>query len=468
MELGILVGHIKSELEKQKKLVIAPEVSQSEDLYDCSLEAQVTFNELDAVIKQLEAFDQKQEATVDNVKLITDFFEKRWERIKNTDLIYPINTEHLVTNLCVYIAQYLANQRDLVMKRNYLALLMPTISNWHNDVSHSDLWTLYLHNFLPDDSNKFCIQMGYVDLNMDKTNTRLEMSVKVGAERVFLSEQEADRIYHHSHVISDYYDLMKTAYQTQEEMKRAQKSPQEQQEVMKKQQGAISVARENMVKALRDERYGKRSVRSSYGKQGRLTLQNNLLKDPNNLFASREQVFHFMATRLDVNQWRSFLAKMNDNDKFMSLILQGSKIDDPANLNAMFKKDGKYNRAVAYCLVEAYSRMRLAEGEYTTVLAYIGSFISRVFPKEIKEKVVEIMRKYLTGEVEAGSDYSKYFFSGDMSAEKRAMFSDDEIDLLNAMKNSRVGKIHERICALLAPAVVVKESQQAMKMSAVN
>lgn len=466
MELRSLVSDIKDKVNKLRESVRKPVVGKYDANFDCDLEAQKTFNEIDAIISELESFDQNQKVTTNHAKILTDFLAKRWGRIKNTDLIYPINSEHCVSELCIYIAKYLELHQELTTAPNYLAMLMPGFNSWHNDLSHTDLSTLFLHAFIPNDQNTLCFQIGYLDLNMDElTNTQLEMNMMVGDVRVKLTPAEFNRVYHHSPVVSDYYDLMKNVYQRQVDMMRKGCPKDEINAFMRSQNGAINAAREKLMIAQRTKNYGNRSVRSSYGNEGRETLKNNLLKDIINLFKTREEVFTFMAERLKPHQWNDFYVKMNDNEKFTALIMPHTNINDAAAVKSMFGTNCDYNRAVAYSLVEAYSRVRLVEGEYTSLVGWVGSFFKRVFPKEIKERVIEILKNYLVGDGATRAKNNKYFFTGDMSPEKRQEFSDDEIDLLNAMKNSRVGNIHACICELLSSSDVKPEHRQ---LNAIN
>ena len=434
MELGILVGHIRGELAKHKKLMIEPQSSHGKEYY-ADLETQKTFSELGLVVKQLEAFNPSQEATLDHVKIITDFFEKRWERIKGTDSIINFRPDSSANVLCVYIAKYLSEQRDLVMQRNYMALLQPTIKVWHNDASHTDLWTLYPHNYLPTDDNESCIQMGYVDLSMDEDNDGLVMSYVVGTERRYLSNEEADRVYNHSPLISDYYDLMKRHHQKQDNSRKTQE--------------AIQRTRDQMVKALRDEQYGKRSVQSSYGAAGLALLRANLLKDVNNLFETREQLFDFMSAELKPEEWKGFLAKMDDNQKLIQLILRGESIDAALGSHTLFKSSDQYNKVVSVCLLEAYWRGRNAGSEYNS---YIGSFLK--WPKGVKGNAVDKIRKAIIGLTDPACEDKKFLLAGNNTDVEANSFTQDERDLLAAMKDGDVGKIYKRVCELLLPSVV--------------
>jgi hypothetical protein len=417
MELGLLIGHVKTKLAEYKKLLVKPHTSQGEAYYH-NLEAQLSFFDFEEVIKSLEKLDPKIEATKEHVESITKFFETRWNTLlKNTDAMYLIDTLNPMNRCCVIIAKYLAEQTDLVSPRNFLSLLMPTVISWYNERSHHDLSMRFMHNFILNDSNTRPIELDYLIEKLDRRN-RLILSHVVDGKEVELTTNESARVYEHSKAVTNYYK----AFMCDKPEKDA----------------LVKNTRNVLITSLRDKDYAGQRAESSYGYEGRHQLMSNLLLRANNLFQTREQLFDYMAAKVDRKNWKSFIAKLTNDTTYLNLFMVdgkelGESLEIITNSKDTFIESSIYDRAVFFCLIEAYWRDRKEKPEFTSMVS------GRLFgwPKTDKQSAKDMMQSVLA---EDGKSFPDIVEASNHS----------DVRVAGAMADGSLGVIYQRMQAILA------------------
>ena len=418
MKLLLLIESFKDGLQKQREQAKQPSAQDAtqRDTYYFHLETQLTFTEFQTVINQLIAFGADTEMTADHLKIVTDFFEKRWDRIKNTDAIYNIAIQNPANQLCLEAADFVFKHKtnEFVQDekwKNHLALLMPTVKSWRDYRSKDDLSRLLLHNFILSDDNQHCIRVAYL---VDKIDNRgnLLLSQEVGeSERKVIGPERA-RVLGHSAPVRAYYN----------NMKRLLKDPEANKKTIEREKNTIRTQ-------LKDDNYAKHSIDATYGEAGYALLESNLLKSVNELFITREQLFDYMSsTRVKQKDWKSFVSSIND-EALVKLINNGTSLKYTVQSEAMYNGHQNHDRAVLFCLAEAYWRERAKHGEY------IG-WTGRVFgyAKSVKQGAIDVIQGFLIG--------------GQKLGEWEKFVEDNHKALSGAIKDGTVGYISAHIKAI--------------------
>lgn len=431
MELVLLVKQIRAHLNDYKKLLITPHSSQGKS-YAHNWEAQLSFDMLESAIKQLEAENQEQEVTPQHVKIITDFFENRWNNlIINTPVIYTSDAKSPINACCILIAKYLAEQTKLVAPKNYLNLLMPTLISCYSESSRYDLSTKYLHTFIPSGNNQFLIEIAHV---YDHANLRnnLVLGVALNGKEVELTASEVERVRKHSQATVRYYDAFLS-----KKSDRAER---------------LKEANELLLTVLRDENYGGLKVEYSYGEEGEALLLARLLNHVNKLFKTREQLVDYIAGKLDRSEWLGFIDKIDKKVLIQLFTIAGKNIFESIteiiHTPSTFTQINIYNRAVLFCLIEAYWCDRKDKGEHTSIS---GRFFG--WPKSVKEPAKNALLGYLIDDGKSGADL---------------LLALDTLttSLAGAMKEGTLGAIYLKMCEVLKASDEVKQLKGNVKLKA--
>ncbi len=409
MKLAVLIGYLQSKLEEQKAQAVLPQTGQRDE-YFINLEAQLTFKEFQSVIDQLTACGVEKEMTVDHAKILADFLEKRWERIKSTDAIYNIALRSPANLLCRQAAKFLADEKELVKNKNYLALLMPTVKSWRNARSGHELANLYMHNFLLTDDNQYPIEVGYSIESLK--DSRLAISHQEGNSGVRLTASEADRVMNHSTPVIRYYETIKKLLRN-----------------VDGNQDQLNKEKLKLREALSNESYERNTIHCSYGNAGHNLLKANLLKRVNDLFANREQLFDFMSSGIiHESKWKEFLSGLS-SPVLAKLINNGSSLEYTVQSDALYSGSDKHDRAVLFCLACAYWRERETKGNYTSISGYFFGF-----DKNTKKNAVDVITEFLTSDKSLG--------------EWKAYVQEKHKELSGAINDGTVGHISKHIEAI--------------------
>jgi hypothetical protein len=124
--------------------------------------------------------------------------EKRWQDIKGTHLSYTCSPRAIVSRLCCDIANYLAENSDVVTSP--LSILMPTIKHFKDEVSQEDISELPLKELIAthilSDNYETLIPVRLI------SHIELEMNLQILYVNPFtqknLSENEISRLGNHS------------------------------------------------------------------------------------------------------------------------------------------------------------------------------------------------------------------------------------------------------------------------------
>jgi len=421
MKLAVFIGYLQSKLEEQMTRAVSPQTSQRDE-YFINLEVQLTFREFQSAIDQLKVFGTDKEMTADHAKILTDFLEKRWERIKSTDAMYNISLKSPANLLCRQAARFLADEKDLVKNKIYLALLMPTVKSWRNARTGHEYASLYMHNFLLTDDNQYPIEIGY--LVEDIKENRLSISHKEGDAGVRLSPSEAERVMSHTTAIIQYYAAMKKLLRNKDYN-----------------QEEISATKLQIREVLSTEAYDRNTIRSSYGNAGYNLLKANLLKRVDDLFENREQLFDLLSSSgIPETKWKDFLATIS-TPVLAKLINNGSSLEYTVQSNALYSGSDKHDKAVLFCLACAYWRERDQKGNYTSLSGYFFGF-----NKLTKKNAVDVIIDFLTSDKRIG--------------EWKSYVEEKHKELSGAINDGTVGHISRHIEA-------IEEKKQALQSQAV-
>lgn len=422
MKLAVFIGFLEGKLKEQKELAVSPLTSQRDE-YLINMEVQLTFKELQSTIDQLRASGEDKEMTADHAKIFTDFLEKRWERIKNTDAIYNIALRNSPANLlCRQAALFLAGEKALVKNKNYLALLMPTVKSWRNARTGHEYANLYMHNFLLTDDNHYPIEIGY--LVEDIKENRLSISHKEGEAGVRLTVSEAERVMNHTSAVSAYYASMKKLLRNKDYN-----------------QDEISSIKLKLRESLSTEDYERNTIRSTYGNAGYSLLKSNLFKRVDDLFLNREQLFDLLSSSIMPEaKWKEFVASIS-SPVLAKLINNGSSLEYTVQSDALYSGDDKHDKAVLFCLACAYWRERDQKGNYTSISGFLFGY-----DKVTKKNAVDVIIDFLVSDKPIG--------------EWKSFVGLNHKDLSGAINDGTVGHISKHIEA-------IEEKKRALQNQAV-
>lgn len=407
MKLSVLIGLLESNLQKHKEHSPAPQagnVAQRETYY-IYLETQLTLRQMQAVIDQLKQFGGDTDITSTHTKLITDFLKTRWDRVKNTNAIYSIELQSRGNLVCIEAAEFLAKHlKDVVGNRSHFALLMPTVKSWRSSrVGIHDIDMKYLHNFLLTDDNRYCIEIGFLKESLK--NGKLVLSHKEDGTERSLSEKEIRRVCEHSKVVEEYYQAIKPLLRD-----------------AKYHNTEIGNKKLDLRDALSKPDYAKYGLGSTYGVEGQELLRANLLQNVDELFATSDQLYDYMAEKSKPSEWDRFLNSLS-TEALSALVKNGGSLKDAVKSANTSNHQEHYVRAAAFCLVETYLRERQKQGLFTSYPAYIHR---QAYDKPTKEHAVQAIKEFLVNKPLAGWD--------------EFVKSQDEL-LAGAIKDGTVGSI---------------------------
>ncbi len=439
MKLGHLIDHIKEKIAEYKKLMTLPHTSQAEH-YEVNLEAQLSFADFEIVIAELEKLNPNMEAMPDHANLISDFFARRWNLIKSTDAIYLTEISSPINQCCLVIAKYLTEQTKLMGARHHLHLLMPTVESWVAEKSHNDLTTRMLHHFILNDANTRPIQLGFLgeknEVDPKSKQPFLALTCMLHGKEVPLSKDETLRVRNHSPLLTNYY----TAFTSKPADKDIQ-NPVTRAKFLADRDIQVAGARAKFVEALNLKDYGGQRVSATYDTAGRQRLHDNLMLRVNDLFKTREQLFDYIA-KLPRSEWKGFMARLSNDQTFLNLFkIDGKEIDKSlefiVNSKETFKEKNEiYNRAVLYCLVEAYWRDRKDKPEINNFPGRVSGFTVFGCSKTDKKSAVTFMLETLQDDGKCGID-------------EKAIPNDEKGRVAGAMKDGTLGVIFTRANAVL-------------------
>ncbi len=388
MQLESLILHLQEKLREHRSNALKPQACDllQRETYYLNLEADYTFRQLEQVIAQLKGdprtYNGKTEITADHIKHLTSFLAARWDRIKSTDAIYSIAVTSSANLLCRELANYLSKQlRKLSGEKNENALLMPTVKVWKNPGHRSsDMSVISPHRFQLTDDNLYCIEILHsieslgsygqlVLFNREHGNTKRELTSKPRDKQNGPEITEFDRVFNHSQLVKDYYTSITPMLRNPESNRKN-----------------IDAMNIKLLDALMRDDYVKSSntIRATYGIRGEDLLKANLLKEvKNGLFADREQLFDYMAGKVEKSEWYEFLKKfgieipvgvdknseeykrfIKESEKFCALICEHDNIKTVVRSTAMLNQTYLHDMAVELCKAVAYINIREPEGEH--------------------------------------------------------------------------------------------------------
>lgn len=404
MQLESLILHLQEKLNEHRSNAQKPQaVDLQRRTYYLNLEADYTFRQLEKVIAELKGnsatYNGKTEITADHVKIITKFLAARWDRIKGTDAIYSISVLNSANVLCRELANYLSVQlRKLSGEKNENALLMPTIKSWKNPGHRSaDMSVMSPHRFLPTDDNLYCMQILHARETLGSNDIELWNRENSEHHRK-LTPAEFKRVYNHSMPVKKYYDEVKALLQRYH------------QSTCQKDIDAANVKLQDDL--MRDDYIKNMStITATYGIPGEDLLKENLLKEiKNGLFADREQLFDYMAGKVEQSKWYDFLKKFGiekpvsadkqevneEFEKFRALICEGEDIKTTLRSTSMYNQNYLHDMSVVLCKAITYINIREPQGEAGFISSLLGGdklSAKRQAIDEIKHAVLDNRHK---------------------------------------------------------------------------
>jgi hypothetical protein len=324
-------------------------------------EAQLTKGELKKILRKYA--ESNLEATSENLSPFVTFLSQRWDRIKNTDAIYAHNYQSHTNQICISVAEILAQ----FTSKPVIQLLMPTLKSNYDD---------RLDSMIMSDNNATCIDV----LRCVKTSTGnnvLKHTHPVEGMGSLLSEAEKNRVANYLPIIKTYQDLKQNFYQ----------NPLSRQAETRFKKIENKLTKEVGSRILSTNK----KPLATYGKTGWNLLEKNMYADMMN----REQLVDTLL-KLKPSDWEKFLTHFNSED-LRKIVLEDKTLLHVALDTHSYQGQDEHDRAVAFLLIDNYRNALVKRNEDYT--GWFGSWTG--YSKEQKMDAVIVVYDYLRRDADA-------------------------------------------------------------------
>lgn len=174
----------------------------SSDIHSNRLAGLEVDDVVSALARLMESDTPDKDLMAEDVKPLLEFFAKRWERIRNTNLEYTSVPHAALSQACFAVATFLAP----IVKTTPQQILMPTIE-YTEDTLGNKLENLKLHEFVLSD-DKICFIPVFDCLSLACEDGELRLTVLINGKSRLLSESEKTRVINHSKESKAFYEAI--------------------------------------------------------------------------------------------------------------------------------------------------------------------------------------------------------------------------------------------------------------------
>ncbi len=319
------------------------------------------------------------------------FLRARWLYFQNTDVIYS-HSPYTMANLSYTIV---AKHIGLITQELSLNLLMPGKCTFNNNYKKSGThYEMRAQDFIFCDDGKPLVIL----LALDKLKREvLEPSNSFEEHTRSLNDEEIARCAFHSVASAHYYAA-----------------------IISRSVDKLDKARADLVRELSSDYY---PVTSTYGEKGQTLLFEKLLAD----IHTQDDLVDLLTNFIAKEYWNLFLSLIKHEDFFRIMLgLQcSSKLSDRVLQNiseqlvlelAKPASEIHKERALIFCLLEAYERHGKNSPEYNTFLgSWVGKAlpsVSGTYPKKIKLSACKALKVSLVTEKSVPAQHDGPLSSG--------------------------------------------------------